>query len=168
MEMLSRNKRTIFLGQSIKYAGNIIYKTLVNVPAKKKIEMPVAEEFQMGYSIGLALLGYIPITTYPRMDFLILAYNQLINHLDKISEISKNLIKPKVIIKTMVGSIRPLNPGHQHRQNHIESLKLMCKNIDVIVLNEPKDIFPAHVKALKRRDGKSTILIEFGDYYNEK
>ena len=40
----------------------------------------------MGMSIGLALNGYIPITCFPRFDFLILAFNQLVNHLDKIKK----------------------------------------------------------------------------------
>ena len=80
MTMLSKNKKTIFLGQSVMYSGNAIFNTLINVPNKKKIEFPVAEEMQMGASIGLAMNGYIPITCYPRFDFLILACNQMINH----------------------------------------------------------------------------------------
>jgi hypothetical protein len=44
----------------------------------------------------------------------------------------------------------------------------MCKNIEVIRLDEPEDIFPAYTKALWREDGKSTILVEWGDYYSEK
>ena len=64
MKMLAEQPKTLFLGQSIVYAGNIIHKTLIDVPINKKIEMPVTEDFQMGYSIGLALGGYIPITTY--------------------------------------------------------------------------------------------------------
>ena len=44
----------------------------------------------------------------------------------------------------------------------------MCSNIEVIKLNETKDIFPAYKKALESEDGKSTIIVEYGDYYNEK
>ena len=44
----------------------------------------------------------------------------------------------------------------------------MCFNIEVIRLEEAKDIFPAYKKALNREDGKSTIVVEYGDYYNEK
>ena len=40
--------------------------------------------------------------------------------------------------------------------------------IDIIKLNEAEDIFPAYEKALNRQDGRSTLLVEFGDYYNEK
>ena len=35
-------------------------------------------------------------------------------------------------------------------------------------IDEASDIFPSYKKALTREDGKSTILVEYGDYYNEK
>ena len=38
----------------------------------------------------------------------------------------------------------------------------------LIRLDEPEQIFPAYQKALEREDGKSTIVVEYGDYYNEK
>jgi len=168
MKMLSENPKAVFLGQSIVYPGNIVYKTLVDVPREKKIEMPVVEDFQLGFSTGLALAGFIPVTTFPRMDFLILACNQLVNHLDKLSIISNGKVCPKVIIKTMVGSVRPLDPGHQHRQDYIGAMLLMCRTIDVIDLTEPEQIYPAHELALNRNDGRSTLLVEHGDFYNEK
>ena len=92
MEWLSDKDDTLFIGQSVKYSGNSIFNTLKTIKDKKKIEMPVFEDLQMGLSIGLALEGYVPITCYPRFDFLILAFNQLINHLDKIRYMSKNKI----------------------------------------------------------------------------
>ena len=44
----------------------------------------------------------------------------------------------------------------------------MLETIDVIELSEPEDILPAYKKAYSRTDGKSTILVEWGDFYNEK
>ena len=44
----------------------------------------------------------------------------------------------------------------------------MCTSIDVVKLSEPDDIFPSYKKALNREDGRSTLLVEFGDFYNEK
>jgi pyruvate/2-oxoglutarate/acetoin dehydrogenase E1 component len=92
MNYLAKKKDTIFLGQSVKYSGNAIFNTLVGVPNHKKIELPVFEDTQMGMSIGLALQGFVPITCYPRFDFLILAFNQLVNHLDKIRKMSTSCI----------------------------------------------------------------------------
>ena len=83
MSYLAKNKKTIFIGQSVSYSGNAIFNTLSHISKNKKIELPVFEEVQLGLSTGLALNGYIPITCFPRFDFLILAMNQLVNHLDK-------------------------------------------------------------------------------------
>ena len=44
----------------------------------------------------------------------------------------------------------------------------MASNIEVIRLDEPEQIFESYQKAYDREDGKSTILVEWGDYYNEK
>ena len=50
----------------------------------------------------------------------------------------------------------------------VEHPRLLCKTIEVIRLDEPEQIFPAYEKALTRDDGRSTIIVEYGDYYNEK
>ena len=49
-----------------------------------------------------------------------------------------------------------------------EAFRIMCPNIDIIRLEEPEDIFPAYTKAWEREDGRSTLLVEYGDYYGEK
>ena len=70
--------------------------------------------------------------------------------------------------RTGIGSERPLHPQFQHIGDYTEAFRLMCPNIGIIRLEEPEDIFPAYQKALGREDGKSTIVVEYGDYYNEK
>ena len=168
MKYLSRDKRTIFLGQSVKYSGNAIFNTLRDIDDRKKIELPVFEDVQMGLSTGLALQGFIPITCYPRFDFLILAMNQLVNHLDKIRHMSFNEFKPRVIIRTSIGSKKPLDGGVQHTQNYTKMFKDILTEIEVINLVNPNQIFNEYKKALKRKDSKSTLLIENGDFYNSK
>jgi len=168
MEWLAKKPETIFLGQAVEYPGTAMTNTLAEVPKAKLLEMPVAEEMQMGISIGMAVNGTIPISIYPRWNFLLLATNQLVNHLDKMSIYSNGEFKPKVIIRTSIGSERPINPQIQHTGDFSGAFKLMLKNIEIIVLNEPEQIFPAFQKAYLRDDGRSTILVEYGDYYNEK
>ncbi len=168
MEYLANDKRTIFLGQSVLYSGNAIYNTLETIPKKKKIEMPVFEDTQMGLSIGMAINGFVPISCYPRFDFLILAMNQLFNHLDKMQFMSKGQFKPRVIIRTSIGSKTPLNGGIQHTQDYTKIFKQTATELDVVLLNKKNQIFPAYKKALNRKDSLSTLLIEHGDYYNRK
>ena len=168
MNFLAKDPKTIFLGQAVEYPGTAMSNTLKNVPKNKLIEIPIAEEMQLGISNGLALNNYIPISIFPRWNFLLLATNQLINHLDKFEVMSQGLFKTKVIIRTSIGSQRPLHPQHQHVGDFTDAFKKVLSTIDIIRLEESKDVIPAYEKALKRDDGKSTILVEYGDYYNEK
>tara|TARA_B100000949_G_C14188491_1_gene410667 strand:- start:203 stop:739 length:537 start_codon:yes stop_codon:yes gene_type:complete len=168
MDFLGENKKTIFIGQAVEYAGTAMTNTLSDIANEKKREMPVTEEMQMGITIGLALDGWIPVSIYPRWNFLLLAVNQLVNHLDRMPRISDNSYYPKVIIRTGIGSVRPLHPQHQHVGDFTDSFRLIFQNIDIIRLDEPEDIFPAYKHALERTDGRQTLLVEYGDYYNEK
>ena len=161
MKMLSDDPRTRFLGQSVRYPGQATYRTLDLVPMDKRIEMPVIEDFQLGHSIGLSLQGFIPISVFTRFDFLLLATNQLVNHLDKIPLM--NDFRPKVIVRTSVGAISPLNPGPQHCQDHTDAFKLMLKTVEVIDLKREFDIFPAYEYALKSH--KSFLMVEHGGKY---
>ena len=167
MEYLAEDPRTIFIGQSVKYSGNSIYNTLKTVPDDRKIETPVFEETQMGLSIGLAMEGFVPVTCYPRFDFLLLAVNQLVNHLDKMEEMTCGAYKPRVIIRTSIGAKVPLNGGLQHTQDHTEAFRHLLTNVDVVLLENKSEIIPAYQKALTREDGKSTLIVEYGEYYNQ-
>jgi len=168
MEFLARDPRTMFLGQAVACAGTAMTNTLKNVDRAKLLELPVTEDLQMGMSTGLALTGVVPVSIYPRWNFLLCAVSQIVSHLDKLSAMSDGGYQPKVIIRTGIGSERPLHPQFQHVGDFTDAFRLMCKNIEVIRLDEPEQIFPAYEKALTRTDGKSTIIVEYGDYYSEK
>lgn len=166
MNYLSKKKNVIFLGQSVIYPGSSIFVSLKDVPIEKKIEMPVMEEVQMGISIGLALDGYIPISCYPRFDFLVLAFNQLINHADKIDYLTSNSFKSKIIVRTLVGSTKPLNAGLQHTQDHTQALKKMMNYSEVIKLNKKESIFTNYKKAISKKSKKKIfVFIEDGNQY---
>tara|TARA_E500000178_G_C16870261_1_gene684020 strand:- start:200 stop:736 length:537 start_codon:yes stop_codon:yes gene_type:complete len=168
MNYLGKLKKTIFLGQAVKFPGTVMSKTFENIPEKKLLELPVAEEMQMGITLGLAMNGYIPVSVYPRWNFLLLSINQLINHIDKFSEMTDGEYRTNIIIRTSIGSIRPLNPQSQHIGDFSESIKQMSKNLDIIKLKNPNDIMKSYKHAANRKDSKTTILVEYGDYYNEK
>ena len=166
MEYLSNNKKVIFLGQAVKYPGTAMSLTLKDVDKKKLLELPVAEEMQMGITLGLVMKGYIPISIFPRWNFLLLSINQLINHLDKLSYMTNNYYRSKAIIRTSVGSVRPLHPQCQHIGDFSDAITKMLTSVKVVKLKKSNQIFYEYKKALIRKE--STILVEFGDYYNEK
>ena len=168
MHYLAEDSRTLFIGQAVEVPGTAMSNTIIDIPLEKRLELPVAEEMQMGMTLGLGLQGLIPVSIYPRWNFLLLAINQLINHIDKIDIMSDGGYQPKLIIRTGIGSERPLHPQHQHVGDFTDAIRRMCTTIEVLRLEEPEDIFPSYEKALKREDHRNTILVEYGDYYNEK
>lgn len=155
MRELAEDERAIFLGQSVACAGTFMSMTLEDVPLEKRIEMPVAEELQLGISIGMAMTGLIPITIYPRFNFILCAMNQLVNHVDK--------MKPHIIVRVGVGSEKPLYPGPQHVGNFTEAFRRMMPNTKIIELERTEQIMPTYKDALERNG--PTVLVEIADLY---
>ena len=166
MKCLGEKENTLFLGQATLFSGHAISGTLGEIPKDKLIELPVAEEVQMGLCAGLSLEGYVPISIYPRFNFMMLAINQLVNHIDKMKEMSKGMLVPKVIVRVAVGASKPIDGGAQHTQDFTESIKHMLTDTELIELHEPEDIFDSFVYAYNRNG--STVIVEWGDYYSEK
>ena len=167
MDFLGSQTNTVFMGQSVEVAGTAMRNTLVNVDSAKLIELPVEEDFQLGLSIGMALTGFVPVTIFPRWNFLLLATNQIVNHLDKLKDLTQTEDPGKVIIRTGIGSENPLHPGPQHTGDFTEAFRLLCPQINVVRLDTSEIIFSEYQKAYERSDGVSSLLIEWSDKYND-
>jgi len=161
MARLAEDPRTLFVGQTVVYGGQTMFPTFQDVPTDRRIELPVAEDFQMGFCTGLALEGFIPVSVYPRWDFLILAANQLVNHLDKLPLMGD--FQPKVIIRTAVGPTVPLDAGPQHTQNHTEAFRLILKTVEVLEIRFAEQAIPCYEQALACKG--SALVIEHLEKY---
>ena len=129
MTWLGQQPDTLFLGQGVGCAGTKMSASFEGVPAEKRLEMPVAENFQLGISIGLSLEGFVPVSVFPRLNFLLCAMDQLINHLDKLPLYSG--YRPKVIIRTAVGNRQPLDAGPQHTGDFTRHVARMLSTMQV-------------------------------------
>ena len=154
----------IFLGQNMIAGGTSMFHMVKHLPIEQRIELPVVENLQAGIATGMAIEGLKVCSVYPRMDFMLLALDHIINHLDKFEEMSDGQFKPKVIIRTCIGSTKPMMPGPQHCQDYSKELKSMCRNINVVILEAPDMVYSEYEKAIN--SDKSTILIEKSDLYN--
>ena len=161
MLMLAEDERTVFIGQSVRYDGAAIYESLRNVPVSKRLEFPVVENLQLGYCTGLSLTGKLPICIYPRMDFMLLAMDQLVNHLDKLPLYGW---KPKVIIRCRVGQKTkdgvPMDAGPTHTQNYTRQFQAMLHNIRVDEVRTPREVTAAYERALQCEG--SYLIVENG------
>ena len=161
MRMIAVHPRSIFLGQAVAEKGTGMTASFTGIPREKLLELPVFENTQMGMSIGLALAGELPVSVFPRINFLLCAMDQLVNHLDAISRYSD--YRPKVIIRVAIGTDKPLDPGPQHTGDYVDAIKSMLKTVHVTRLTHAQFIVPKYRKAMER--DRSTILVEYPALY---
>jgi pyruvate dehydrogenase E1 component alpha subunit len=114
MEDLGR-KGYVFIGYNV-LKGNAM-GTLASVPDSQKIETPVAENLMMGLAIGMSFEGFKPVVYFERQDFMMVAMDAIVNHLDKIERISHGEFKVPVIIRAVVADGGPFYSGITHSQD---------------------------------------------------
>lgn len=165
MNEIAKIKNSFFIGQGVVEGGHGMFPTLEQVEKKKKIELPVFEELQTGIALGLAMDDHFVVSIYPRFDFFLLGFNQLINHADKISEMSNNEFSPNLIFRVAVGAKKPLDAGPQHTQNHSAALKSMLSDIKVVELNANSNPYNEYKKAIQEKG--IFVIVEHYDLYGK-
>ncbi len=163
MKKLAKNDKTVFIGYNIK-RGSKAYGTLTDVQ-DKCIEMPLAENLMTSFAIGMSLEGYKPVVFFERQDFILNALDSIVNHLDKIKEMSKGEFETPIIIRAPVGGKKPLDPGMQHTQDFSEVLKKIIK-FPVYELKTEEDF--ANYSKIIQNIKEPTLFIEYKDLYGKE
>jgi pyruvate/2-oxoglutarate/acetoin dehydrogenase E1 component len=126
-------KNAIFIGYNV-VRGDAM-GTLKDVPLDQKLETPVAENLMMGLAMGMSFEGFLPVVYFERQDFMMVAMDALVNHLDKIERISHGEYKVPVVVRAVVAFGGPFYSGPTHHQDFTGGLKEL---LDMPVL-DPKD-----------------------------
>jgi pyruvate/2-oxoglutarate/acetoin dehydrogenase E1 component len=91
---------------------------------------PLSEEAMTGAAIGMALAGLRPIHIHIRMDFLLLAMNQLVNVAAKSRYMYGGQVHVPIVVRCMIG--KSWGQGAQHSQGlhayfmHVPGLKVVA------------------------------------------
>ena len=155
MNWLGEQDGVVFIGQGL-LKGDRIYQTMKDVPISRCLEMPIAENLIMGTAIGLAMDGWKPVVIFQRMDFMLIAADQIINHLTLIKHKSNEQYNPKVIIRACIGSqCERFDVGAQHKHDFREVFKSYIETVD----------FKPEVYERAFFNSESTIIVEEKDLY---
>lgn len=162
MTDLAADPAVVFLGYGIR-TGRAM-GTLANVNERQLIEFPVAEGLMVSAAIGLSLAGAKPVVFVERMDFLANAADALLNHIDKLAELSRGEFRPGVIIRCVVGNrTKPLFTGPPHTQNLARGFAAML-SMPVIEMRDAPTVSRTFRHALiDAHYGDSTLTVEFKD-----
>ena len=96
------------------YVGNTMSNLDQLFGRDRIIDTPVSELACTGASVGASLFGYRPIAIHPRMDFMMLAVDQIINQAAKWSLMLGGQVSPTVTVRAIIN--RGGEQGAQHSQ----------------------------------------------------
>ena len=94
------------------------------------LDTPLAEDAMTGFGLGAAIRGMRPIHIHIRVDFLLLAMNQLINMVSSFTYGTNGKAKVPLVIRAIVG--RGWGQGAQHSKSlhgffaHVPGLKVVA------------------------------------------
>lgn len=96
---------------------------------KRVMDMPTAENGMTGVAIGSALMGMRPVTTHQRIDFALLAMEQIVNQAAKWHYMFDGKLSVPMVIRLIIG--RGWGQGPQHSQSlqawfaHVPGLRVV-------------------------------------------
>lgn len=154
------NQGYIFIGYNV--AKGDAMGTLKNVPLNQKLETPVAENLMSGLAIGMSFEGFKPVIYFERHDFMLVAMDAIVNHIDKIERISHGEYKVPIIIRAVTADGGPFYSGITHSQDFTDMLKKAVS----FPVEDPKtgiDILKAFKNASK--SNKPVIVVERKSLY---
>lgn len=145
----------IFIGYNV--AKGDAMGTLKEVVAEQKLETPVAENLMSGLAIGMSFEEFLPILYFERHDFMMVAMDAIVNHIDKIERISHGEFKVPVIIRAVTADGGPFYSGITHSQDFTEVLKAAV-TFPVYDPKNGKEILEAFRNA--RESKRPAIIVE--------
>lgn len=153
-QLLASDPRVFIAGQGLWspwYAGGSLDHLDREFGRNRVLDSPVSENAVTGMCVGAALAGMRPIVFHPRMDFMLLAVDPIVNQAANWSYIFGGRVTVPIVIRAVIN--RGGEQGAQHSQAlhamfmHIPGLKVVmpatpydAKGLLVAALNDPNPV----------------------------
>jgi len=118
-------------------------------------DTPLAEDTMSGFGLGAALNGLRPVNIHIRVDFLLLAMNQIANMISCCRYSSRGMLKAPMVIRAVIG--RGWGQGFQHSKS-MHSVFAHIPGLKVVLPTTPRDAKGLLIAAI--RDDNPVLMIE--------
>lgn len=115
--LLANHPKCFCIGQGLWspwYVGRTMDRLEQKFGRDRVIDTPVSEWAETGVALGASLFGYRPIVIHPRMDFMVLASDPIVNQAAKWSSMLGGQVAPAMTIRGIIN--RGGEQGAQHSQ----------------------------------------------------
>lgn len=165
-QLMEKDLKVFVMGQGVIspwYVGNTVTGLIERFGEKRIIDTPVSENGMTGVAIGAALTGMKPILVFPRMDFMYLAFDQIINQAANWSYMFGGNKNVPLVIRGI------LNRGGEQAAQHSQALHSMFSHVPglkVVLPSTPYDAKGLLVSAIE--DNNPVVYIDDRWLYDQE
>ena len=138
-QAMNKDKSVICFGLGVTDPKGV-FNTTVNLEEKfgkdRVFDMPTSENAMTGIAIGMSMNGFKPLMTHQRLDFFLLAMDQLVNSASKWHYMFGSKISIPITIRLIIG--RGWGQGPTHSQN-LQSWFAHIPGLKVVMPTSPED-----------------------------
>jgi acetoin:2,6-dichlorophenolindophenol oxidoreductase subunit beta len=164
-QMMEMDDSVFIIGQGVKspwYVGNTAQGLISRFGEARVIDTPVSENAMTGAAVGAALAGMRAITVHPRLDFMLYAFDPIINEASNWFLMSGGKLSVPVVFWGII------NRGGEQAAQHSQSIHAMFAHVPglkVVMPSTPYDAKGLMIAAIK--DNNPVIFIDERWLYNE-
>lgn len=165
-EEMTRERSVVLLGEDIgKYGGifTVSRGLFDEFGSERVIDTPISEGAIVGAALGLALTGYRTVVEIMFVDFILVAGDQLFNHVGKARYVSGGQREVPMVVRTQQGS------GGGKAAQHSQSLEAFFCHVPGWMVVAPSNA--ADAKGLLKgaiRNGNPVAFLEHKALYFQK
>jgi pyruvate dehydrogenase E1 component beta subunit len=139
-QLLASDPRVFLIGQGLWspwYAGTSLLDIDKQFGRGRVLDSPVSENATTGAAVGAALAGMRPIVFHPRMDFMLLAVDPIVNQAANWSYMFAGQINVPVVIRAVI------NRGGEQAAQHSQALQAFFMHVPGLKLVMPSTPYDA-------------------------
>lgn len=166
IQAMKKDKRVFIIGEGITDPKEIFgtTKNLKKIFGRRRvIETPISENAMTGLCIGSALMGLKPVQIHQRVDFALLAMEQIVNNCAKAFYVSNSKHNVPLVMRMIIG--RGWGQGPMHSQI-LDSMFAQIPGLKVFMPTFPRDFKGMLLAAID--DPNPVIILEHRWLHNIK
>lgn len=162
-EEMRRDERVILYGIDVADFKGIFGSTvgLKDEFGDRVFSTPLCEDTLVGFGLGAAISGLRPVNVHMRVDFLLLAMNQLANMVSNFHYGSAGKVKVPLVIRAIIG--KGWGQAYQHSKS-LQSYFAHLPGLKVVMPTTPSDAKGLLISAI--RDENPVLVIEHRMLYD--
>ena len=164
-QLLATDSRVFIIGQGVWspwYAGTSLKDLDKDFGRERIIDSPVSENATTAAAIGAAMAGMRPIVFHPRMDFMLLAVDSIVNQAANWSYMFAGQVNVPVVVRATI------NRGGEQGAQHSQALQAMFMHVPGIKVVMPATAYDAKGLLIAAvQDGNPVMYIDDRWLYDE-